>query len=212
MPSITRPRTHQSKRRADTETAVLAAIERLLMGGASFTELSVRRIADAAGIARSTFYLRFQGKTELLLRLTSSMKEDLFAMGAAWLPTGADGHDHQGLVEMFTRQLAYYRERAPLLTAISEVTAYDDTLRQETRQSLARFTQRTVARLRDEQHANRLTADVDPVAVGEALIWSGEHVIARQVTLGDRKDDAAIARALADLHWFGGYRRPACGP
>ena len=207
MPSITRPRTHPSKRRAETEAAVLAAVERLLIGGANFTELSVQRIADEAGIARSTFYLCFQDKTEVLIRLTSSMKDQLFAMGEGWRPSAEDG-GHEGLVDVFTRQLAYYRERAPLLTAINEVTAYDETLREETLQSLARFAKRTTARLREEQRAGRLSAEVDPVTAGQVLTWSGEQVIARQVTVGDRKDDAKIAKALADLQWFGAYRRP----
>jgi AcrR family transcriptional regulator len=207
MPSITRPRTHPSKRRAETETAVLAAVERLLIDGASFTELSVQRIADEAGVARSTFYLSFQDKTEVLLRLTSSMKDELFAMGEGWRPVGPDG-GVEGLTAVFVRQLQYYRERAPLLAAINEVTAYDEALREETIQSLTRFTKRTIARLREEQRAGRLSSEVDPVAAGQVLTWSGEQVIARQVGIGERKDDAKVARALAEQQWFGTYRHP----
>jgi AcrR family transcriptional regulator len=207
MPSITRPRTQPSKRRAETETAVLGAVERLLIDGASFTELSVQRIAEDAGVARSTFYLCFQDKTEVLLRLTSSMKDELFAMGEGWRPVGPDG-GLDGLIAVFTRQLEYYRERAPLLAAIDEVTAYDEALRHESLQSLARFTKRTITRLREEQRAGRLAPGVDPVTAGQVLTWSGEQAIARQVGIGERKDDAKVARALAELQWFGTYRRP----
>jgi len=207
MPSITRPRTPPSKRRAESETAILAAVERLLMNGASFTELSVQRLADEAGVARSTFYLCFQDKTEVLVRLTSSMKDELFAMGEGWRPVGPDG-GLEGLIEVFTRQLKYYRERAPLLAAINEVIAYDDSLRHETLTSLSRFTKRTIAQLREERRAGRLSPGVDPVTSGQVLTWGGEQAVARQVEIGDRKDDAKVAKALAELQWFGVYRRP----
>src|SRR5487761_1863651 len=88
MGSITRPRSQPSKRRAETEAAVLAAVKRLLFEGESFTELGINRIAKEAGVARSTFYLCFQDKTDVLIRLTGSMKDELFAIGAARRPAG----------------------------------------------------------------------------------------------------------------------------
>ena len=60
---------------------MLAATEKLLVEGVSFTELGVQRIATEAGIARSTFYLYFRGKTELLVRLAGSLKKQLFDLG-----------------------------------------------------------------------------------------------------------------------------------
>jgi AcrR family transcriptional regulator len=40
-----------------------------LDAGESYTELGVQRIASAAGIARSTFYLYFKDKTSPAIRL-----------------------------------------------------------------------------------------------------------------------------------------------
>lgn len=195
------------KRRADTEAAVLAAVERLLVSGASFTELSVQRIADEANIARSTFYLSFRDKTDVLTRLIGSLKDEVFAAGQGWRIDGPHG-GRDGLAAIFIRQLAYYRERAPLVNAVNEVIAYDRTLRSEGRRFLARFTERTIARLRDEQRAGRLAPEVDPVAAGQVLTWTGGQAIAQQVAIGDCRDDAKFATALADLQWFGTYRTP----
>jgi len=204
--TITRPRTQLSKRRAETETAVLAAVERLLADGASFTELGVQRIAAAAGVARSTFYLCFQDKTDVLIRLTGTMKEELYAMGEKWRPSGPGG-GAEGLAALYEAQLAYYRDRAPLLAAIAEVTAYDETLREESVRSIGRFAKRITSKLKEEQRAGRLSADLDPVIAGRVLAWSGEQVIARQVAIGNPKEDAKVARELADSQWFGTYRR-----
>jgi len=54
-------------RAAAIEEGVLAAAERLLAEGAT---LSMQRVADEAGVARSTLYLYFKEKNALLVRLT----------------------------------------------------------------------------------------------------------------------------------------------
>jgi AcrR family transcriptional regulator len=204
MASITRPRSQLSKRRAETEAAVLAAVDRLLRDGARFTELSVQRIADEAGVARSTFYLCFQDKIDVLLRLTSTLKDDIFAMGEKWSPAegGVDG-----LADIYVRQLAYYRDRAPIMAAIAEVTAYDEAFQDANVQSIRRFAKRISGRLRKEQQAGRLSAEVEPAIAGQVLAWSGEQVIARQVSIGDPANDAKVARELANAQWYGTYRR-----
>ena len=51
MPSITRRRTAQVGRPTTAEADILAATERLLAGGATFTELGVQQICTEAGVA-----------------------------------------------------------------------------------------------------------------------------------------------------------------
>src|ERR1700758_4252388 len=68
--------------------AVRAAVERLTADGTSFTELRVERIAKEAGIARSTFYLRFRDKTTLLCTLAEAVGHDVFAEVDDWLAGG----------------------------------------------------------------------------------------------------------------------------
>jgi AcrR family transcriptional regulator len=204
MASITRPRAQLSKRRAETETAVLGAVERLLAGGERFTELSVQRIAEEAGVARSTFYLCFQDKADVLLRLTGTIKDELYAMGEKWRPV-EDGPE--GLAEIYLRQIRHYRERAPLMAAITEVAGYDAAFQEAGVQSIRRFTRRIASRFREEQRAGRLPAGVDPAIAGQIMAWSGEQVIARQVSIGDPADDAEVARTLAETLWYGTFRR-----
>jgi AcrR family transcriptional regulator len=204
MASITRPRAQLSKRRAETETAVLGAVERLLAQGERFTELSVQRIAEEAGVARSTFYLCFQDKSDVLLRLTGTIKDELYAMGEKWRPM-EDGPEALG--EIYLRQIRHYRDRAPLMAAITEVTGYDEAFRDAGVQSIKRFTRRIVAKFRDEQRAGRLPDGVDPAIAGQVMAWSGEQVIARQVSIGDPADDAEVARTLAETLWFGTFGR-----
>lgn len=205
MASITRP-SRPSRRRADSEAAVLAATERLLQAGATFTELGVQRIAAEAGVARSTFYLCFRDKTDLLIRLTGHMKEELFRIGADWRPSGPDGGP-DGLAAIYVEQLRYYRARGPLLAAIAEVAAYDTVMREAGVREIDRFTRHVTILLEGEQKAGRLGQEVDAATAAQVLAWGGEQVIARQVAIGDPARDEAVARDLAESQWYGTYHR-----
>ena len=81
MASVTRRRGSQdTSRRSSAEDQILAATERLLSDGTGFTDLGVQKIADAAGVARSSFYVIFPDKTALLLRLVRGLKQGLLAI------------------------------------------------------------------------------------------------------------------------------------
>jgi AcrR family transcriptional regulator len=108
-------------RRASIEADVLLATERLLGQGIRFTELGVQRIAAEAGVARSTFYVHFRDKTDLLVRLTGPMLHDAFEIVGTWEIDG--GPD--GLADTLLAVIRFYRERAAVLSAINEVAGYD---------------------------------------------------------------------------------------
>jgi AcrR family transcriptional regulator len=208
VPSITRPRPQGPDRRAAVEAQVLAATEKLLVEGVSFTELGVQRIATEAGIARSTFYLYYRDKTELLVRLAGSLKEQLFDLGEDWRPTGPGGGPDE-LAALFERMIGYYRDHGAVLAAISETAAYDTVVRDYWTEEISRFAERAVARLQEEREAGRLAPDVDPTVAGWTLAVGGAQVIARHVAGGDPSADAVIARELALSQWYGVYRRRA---
>ena len=78
MPSVTRkPQAKRQERREQIERRLLDATERLMADGASFTELSVDRLATEAGISRASFYIYFEDKGHLLRRLAGQVFDDL---------------------------------------------------------------------------------------------------------------------------------------
>ena len=87
MPSVTRKpqgRQGRQQRREHMESRLLDATERLMGEGASFTELSVDRLAGEAGISRASFYIYFEDKGHLLRRLAAAVFGDLAAAGERW--------------------------------------------------------------------------------------------------------------------------------
>lgn len=205
MPSITRRATAGAQRRAVAEAKILTATERLLAGGASFTELGVQRLAAEAGIARSTFYLHFRDKTELLLRLIDTLADGAFDLIVAASP--ADGAE--GIAAAMVQCVRYYRERRHLLAAVLEVSAYDADAREFWDRQLQRFTDKAELWLRREQEAGRTAPDLDAATAARVFVLGGFQAMASQVLVGPEDQDEIVAREIALIEWHGGYRRPA---
>jgi AcrR family transcriptional regulator len=207
MPSTTRRQAQDADRRSVVEGQILAATEQLLRGGSSFTDLGVQRIAAAAGVGRSTFYFSFRDKTDLLIRLAGTLKQQVFGLAKDWHPEGPGG-GLEGLTAVFANIIAFYRQHADLLAAINEVAAYDSKVAEVWGSELNRFTDRTAELIREEQTAGRTPRDIDPVTAAEVTTWDGDRVIARHVAHNDPSRDEAVARELALIRWYGVYRRP----
>jgi len=205
MASTTRRASAGADRRAVVEAQILAATERLLAAGESFTELGVQRLAAEAGVARSTFYLHFRDKTELLLKLTATLVGPALALIGAAPPEAG----REGMVQAMDEVIRYYRERRHLLAAVLEVTAYDPGVRAMWEAELQLFTDQAAEWLRVEQAAGRTAPDLEPATASRVFVWGGIQVIANQVLTGDPAQDAAVAREIASLQWYGSFRRPA---
>jgi AcrR family transcriptional regulator len=205
LPSITRRRAPDPGRPASAEAEVLAATRRLLADGASFTELGVQKISAEAGVARSTFYAHFRDKTDLLMRLGTTMTATSFDIASAWEP--ADGVE--AMADAFLRVLGVYREHAAVLRAIAEVSSYDEAVRTLWSERFAQFSARTVEVLGDEQDAGRTPAAIDRVSAARIIVIGGERAIFDHITTAPPSDDAAFVRELALTWWYGVYRRPA---
>ncbi|WP_394619500.1 TetR/AcrR family transcriptional regulator [Lentzea sp. JNUCC 0626] len=202
MASITRRPSKKAERQAEVEAAVLGATERLLRDGTAFTELGVQRIADAAGIARSTFYLYFRDKTDVMRRITENLGR------AAFEAPGTVTADLESITRSQVEIFAFYRERAHLLAAIVEVSGYEPEIRDVWNAAVQRFADNMTRMLEEEQEAGRTSADLVPHTCAEVIVWGGMRAIAHQVATNGLESDLAVARELAANQWYGAFRRP----
>lgn len=206
MSSITRHPSRRAEQRAAVEKSVFATTEQLLAEGTSFTELGVARIAAAAGIARSTFYLHFQDKTGLMARMAAELGRGAFEAA------GEISLDLDGITRVHVNALAYWRKRAHLLAAVTEVAGYEPAVRDIWHAAVGRFTENLTGLLAAEQRAGRTSAELDPPTAAETIIWGGLRMITYQVTTRGPETDAKVARELAANQWYGAFRRPSQGP
>jgi AcrR family transcriptional regulator len=206
MASITRGSAASAKRQTDTEQRLLDATQRLLEAGESFTEVGVQRIADEAGVARSSFYAHFADKTQLLLALTERLSVIAFDAHDRWNPASDDALPQ--LVDGFAAIVTHYRRHARILAAVLEVAAYDRDVSRFWDAQLSLFRERAYAWLEAERADGRTSHSLDPGMAARIVVDGGMRIIADQVVNGAAEDDESVARELARIWWHGAYRRP----
>jgi AcrR family transcriptional regulator len=180
---------------AEVELRILEATERLLRDGASFTHLSLREISQAAGIARSTFYVHFADKSDLLLRLAARAGNDLRDAADGWWRQQRSGGD-ASLSEMMLQVIQTYRGHATVLAAVDEVAGYDPSVAALWRSRYDRYAQRLCRQLQDDQRAGWVPVDVDVPAAAFIVVWSIERAVSEHVRACDPAEDGALAEAL----------------
>jgi AcrR family transcriptional regulator len=200
MPSVTRPAAGKRQdRREELERRLFAATEQLVGGGASFTELSVERLAVAAGTSRSTFYVHFEDKGDLVRRLATTVLSELRDVACAWWET-AEHAGRAGLTTAVTTIVDVYRRRSAAFTIITETAAYDPAVADELRalmQSIIDATQEAIER----GQAAEVMRPVVPAETAAVLTWMVERAGYQLVRGADPARDATVIDVLTDIIW-----------
>ena len=128
MASITRRSTAApaQRRRPAIEAKLLRATERLLSDGTPYTELSIQQLCSEAGIARSTFYVYFRDKADLVARLAEQMVGQLSDAASKWWQPGCS---HEELLAATRETIGIYARHGALFAALTETAAYDAEMR-----------------------------------------------------------------------------------
>lgn len=200
MASVTRTaQSHRQDRRDALERRLLEAAEQLVNEGASFTELSVERLAARAGISRSTFYVHIQDKSDLAIRLMRGVIGEVREASSTWW-TNADQAQRAGLQESIEAVVDVYRRHATAFAIIVETSAYDTAVSAE----LHVLMQGIVDGTREAIERGQAAGIMRPVAPGETaavLTWMVERAGYQLVRGGDATNDPTIVDVLTDIIW-----------
>ena len=206
MPSVTR-KSHRSRavRRDETRDRLLGVVETMLSEGESFTEISVERIVSAAGMSRSTFYVYFEDKGDLLAAWFGDISAEIRAASADWWTIDGDA-THEDLRAALERVVSVYHPHGRLMAATFQAAAYDQSVRELTDQMM----KANIASLRKHIRIGQKAGFVDPELrageVAEWLTWMAEralHVILRDAEGAER---ARQVDAYASIVWNTLYR------
>ncbi|MCX2715220.1 TetR/AcrR family transcriptional regulator [Mycolicibacterium sp. J2] len=208
MPSVTRkPQAKRQERRQQIERDLLDATDRLMADGASFTELSVDRLATEAGISRASFYIYFEDKGHLLRRLATQVFGELAEAAGRWWQV-ADRRDPSDVHAAMSGIIASYRRHQPVLVALNEMAGYDAAVRDTYGELLAGITGQ-VARVITEGQADGSIRHTLPVAAtASSLTWMVERSCHQNLPSQPPSYDAVLATALTEIVWGALYLRP----
>lgn len=205
MPSVTRkPQAKRQERREQIERQLLDATERLMTDGASFTELSVDRLATEAGISRASFYIYFEDKGHLLRRLTGQVFGDLTDGAERWWGV-AHRRDPADVRAAMTAIVASYRLHQPLLVALNEMSAYDPLVGATYTEILAGIAARVTAIIEQGQADGTIRRALPAESTATSLTWMVERSCQQNLPGRPMSYDAELASALTQIIWAALY-------
>src|SRR5438552_2024799 len=126
--------------REEIEAAVRAATLELVEE-LPFKDLTVDRIARAAGISRTAFYFYFRGKHDVLRAAIEEVTEEAFQETGRWWH--GEGHPRDLIRTAVQGVVDVYQRHEHLNRAIQEVAMYDEEMGQLWREMLGRFIKAT---------------------------------------------------------------------
>lgn len=212
MPSVTRKpqqKREQSRqqRREEMERRLLDATERLMLGGASFTELSVDRLSTEAGISRASFYIYFEDKGHLLRRLAGQVFADLADSANRWWSV-AGRRDPADVRAAMTGLVASYRRHQPVLVALNEMSAYDPVVGATYGNLLTAVTARLTRVIEEGQADGSIRPELSAATAASALTWMAERACQQNLPGAPDSYDAELATTLSEIIWATLYLKP----
>jgi AcrR family transcriptional regulator len=201
MPSVTRrPQAKRQERREQIERRLLDATERLMRDGASFTELSVDRLATEAAMSRASFYIYFESKGDLLRRLAGQVFGDLADGAERWWGV-AWRHDPDDVHAAMADIIARYRRHQPVLVALNEMAAYDPLVASTYRSLLTGISERLTQVIQDGQGNGSIRHALPAATTASALTWMVERACQQNLPTMPADYDAELATALTEIVW-----------
>lgn len=193
----TKPR---AARRAELRDRLLAVVERLLDEGEEYDAISVERIVSLAGISRSTFYVYFQDKSDLLRAWFEGIEESIEHPVGSWLGQ-PDRSSREELAGWLRRLIAAYQPHARLMAATFDAAAYDPEVAELTDAMMDRQFARMTEHIKAGQDAGRIDPALPPVETATLLGWMSERGF--HLFLRDASPQATelLTEAFADVFW-----------
>jgi len=207
--TVTRkPQISRQERREEIERRLLDATERLMGEGASFTELSVDRLATEAGMSRASFYIYFEDKGHLLRRLAGQVFGDLASGAERWWGV-AQRRDPDDVRAAMAAIVASYRRHQPLLIALSEMAGYDPQVATTYRELLAAISDRVAQIIEAGQADGSIRRALPAAATASALTWMVERTCQQNLPGRAVDYDSELTSALTEIIWAALYLSPA---
>jgi TetR/AcrR family transcriptional regulator, ethionamide resistance regulator len=208
MPSVTRkPQANRQERRGQIERRLLDATERLMRDGATFTELSVDRLAGEAAMSRANFYIYFEDKGDLLRRLAGQVFAELADAAELWWSV-AGRHDPEDVRAAMTGIIASYRRHQPVLVALNEMAGYDPQVDAIYRQLLDGISSRLTQVIVDGQADGSIRRELPAATTASALSWMVERACQQNLPNRSSEYDAELATSLTEIAWGALYLAP----
>lgn len=193
MPVTDRADSPRAQRRAALRVKLMAAVEAELGAGATMGELGVEALVRAAGISRSSFYVYFEDRADLLQQWFESVVHEIVGATSGWWKlTGPVAKEDLHVV--LSGIVRAYRPHARLMAAAFDAATHDPMLRPMTDGFIDGSIGELRRHIRGGQAEGWIDGGIDPAATSEQLTWLAERTMHRMLP---GASDTAVRRMEA---------------
>jgi AcrR family transcriptional regulator len=201
VPSVTRKsRTSRAARRDELRDRLLDAVEELIAEGETYTELSVERLVKEADVSRSTFYVYFEDKGELLRAWFAQIIEEISEAAAGWWELGP-GVTRADLREVLEHVVVTYRPHTTLMAAVYDAASYDAQVREEVQAMMKTNVASLRKHIRQGQKEGFVQPELLPDETAAWLTWMAERGLHQLVRSASDKELGLLIDAYTDVVW-----------
>jgi TetR/AcrR family transcriptional regulator, ethionamide resistance regulator len=188
------------QRQEEVRTRLLEAIEGVTEGGEGLGDVSVEKLAKAAGISRATFYIYFSDKGDLLTARFEQVVAELLDAAGGWWNLGPEV-SLDDLKAALARMAADYQPHSTLIAAVYDEAAYNPAVREQ----VAGLIKDGISGLRDHIERGQREGFVDPELLAPEtaawLAWMVERGLRDVVGPAPEPEVGALVAAQADVVW-----------
>lgn len=189
----------RDKNRRRLTQRLLDAVERTLeQTGETYAELSVERLLEASGVARSTFYYHFKDKHALVAALAEDVLVEFEREALAWW---AVPPSRSSLERATGSMFAVYWQHRVVLAAATEIAATDATVREQLDKLWGQIRAAVTGMIENGQRDNQIRSDLDPRQTTEWLVWMTERGLYQLSRRSGRDELDAYTRTHVDIVW-----------
>jgi len=183
------------RRPSEAEGEILAAARELLRER-PFRELTVDEVMRRTGLSRPAFYVYFRDRHDLVLRVVSHLRTELWTMSERWYQGDGDGYElARAAVEGI---VSVYAEHGPVLRALADAAAHDSDVERAYGALVDGFVDVTARHIAQEVAAGRVLP-LDAGETAKALVWMNERYLTASLGREPFTPAETVAQTLATV-------------
>jgi AcrR family transcriptional regulator len=183
-----------------------SAVEELL-ADSTFAELSVEAIITRAGMARSTFYVYFADKRQMLDVLTADLLDGALTAVSAWWELSPDA-DHAELRAALAGFVDYFHRHRALLKAVIDAASADPAAEAGFGRMVRAGEEGIAKHIRAGQANGTVTPGIDADVVARWLVRLVEQGLYELVAPAGEERRERLTDAISMIVWNTLYRGP----
>lgn len=168
--------------------------------GISYNEMTVDDFAQHAGIARSTFYVYFEDKGQVLREWVTDVFGGVSRAAKEWYALPADASRAE-VERALTNILMNYRPHASLIATVLDASGQDESIREAFDAEMRRQVEGLATFVERKQGEGVIDSSIPAAATAAWLTWMAERGLHKLMAQATEEQLADTVRGYCAIVW-----------